>query len=142
MVNKKGCNFYWLLVVSDFRSQLIIVPWFVQFRVSSLGRALSIGSSTTCSMPCKWLCFRQLRSNLLTYLHVTSLFFIPEEQVKTLSSQWSHWYRIISTILSKFNIIMNFGRHQLLTNQVTRSTNCPSTSNRFGKVYRRRQRLI
>ncbi|XP_022635035.1 uncharacterized protein LOC106756957 isoform X2 [Vigna radiata var. radiata] len=30
---------------------------------------------------------RQLRSNLLTYLHVTSLFFIPEEQVKTLSSQ-------------------------------------------------------
>jgi len=37
---------------------------------------------------------------------------------------------------------MNFGRHQLFMNQVTRSTNCPSASNRFGKVYRRRQRLI
>jgi len=38
---------------------------------------------------CLVLCFRQLRCNLLAYLHVTSLFFIPEEQVKALSSQWS-----------------------------------------------------
>jgi len=43
----------------------MIAPLFVHFGVSSLGRALSIGSSTTYDMPCKWLCFRQLRSNLL-----------------------------------------------------------------------------
>ncbi|ESW35043.1 hypothetical protein PHAVU_001G201700 [Phaseolus vulgaris] len=33
-------------------------------------------------------------------------------------------------------------RHQLFMSQVTRSSNCPSTSNRFGKVYRRRRGLI